>query len=100
MSDILDIAHDLAKDLHAVGAMDMVTMRKMDVLCLPPRRSFNGEDVRRIRAETKLSQPVFAVLLNVSSSTVAQWEQGLKQPSGAAARLLDVIERKGIQAIV
>ncbi|MFG6621386.1 hypothetical protein ACGYK3_17935 [Sulfitobacter sp. 1A05707] len=35
MSDILDITHDMAKDLHEVGAMDDITMRVMEELCRP-----------------------------------------------------------------
>jgi putative transcriptional regulator len=100
MSEILDMAHEMARDLHEVGAMDNITMRKMDVLCLPPRRNFSAEDVQRIRASTRMSQPVFAKLLNVGRTTVAQWEQGRKKPGGPAARLLDVIDRKGVEAIV
>ncbi len=46
-----------------------------------------------------MSQPIFAVMAGVGASTVAQWEQGLKKPGGASARLLDVIDRKGIAAI-
>ena len=42
---------------------------------------------------------IFAVMVGVGASTVAQWEQGNKKPSGASARLLDVIDRKGIEAI-
>jgi putative transcriptional regulator len=30
MSEILDIAHEMARDLFKVGAMDEITMRKMD----------------------------------------------------------------------
>jgi putative transcriptional regulator len=33
VSEILQIAHEMAQDLHEVGAMDDITMRKMDVLC-------------------------------------------------------------------
>ena len=40
MSDILNMAHDMAQDLHAVGAMDAITMRMMDELCLPKKRTF------------------------------------------------------------
>ena len=92
MSDILDQAHDMAKDLHAVGAMDAITMRMMDELCLPEKRTFTAADVRRIRRGTRMSQPVFAVMVGVGASTVAQWEQGLKNPGGSSARLLDVID--------
>ena len=40
MSEILDIAHEMAQDLFKAGAMDEITMRKMDALCLPPKRPF------------------------------------------------------------
>ncbi|MBF0304466.1 MAG: helix-turn-helix domain-containing protein [Alphaproteobacteria bacterium] len=72
----------------------------VDLLCLPPRRAFTAEDVRRIRASTHMSQPVFAALLNVGRTTVAQWEQGRKKPGGSAVRLLDLIDRKGVGVLV
>jgi len=99
MSEILDIAHEMAIDLHEVGAMDAITMRMMDELCLPAKRVFTADQVRRIRARTRMSQPVFALLLGVGANTVAQWEQGNKKPGGSSARLLDVIDRKGVEAI-
>lgn len=39
-----------------------------------------------------LSQPAFAAILNVTASTVRAWEQGRKEPSGAAERLLQVAD--------
>lgn len=33
MSEILDIAHEMAKDLYSVGAMDEATMLKVEELC-------------------------------------------------------------------
>ena len=33
MSEILDIAHEMAQDLFRVGAMDEITMREMEALC-------------------------------------------------------------------
>jgi putative transcriptional regulator len=79
--------------------MDAITMRMMDELCLPPKRTFSAADIKRLRNQTHMSQPVFAILLGVGTNTVAQWEQGHKKPSGASARLLDVIDRKGVEAI-
>ena len=38
MSDILKMAHDMAKDLHSVGALDQAAARMMDELCLPKAR--------------------------------------------------------------
>lgn len=45
------------------------------------------------------SQVVFAAFLNTSVSTVQKWEIGEKKPSGPSLKLLNVIERKGIEAL-
>lgn len=42
----------------------------------------------------KVSQPVFAALLGVKPSTIKAWEQGLKSPSGAASRLIQILSLK------
>jgi putative transcriptional regulator len=46
-----------------------------------------------------MSQAVFAAVLNTSVSTVQKWEIGAKRPSGPSLKLLDVIQRKGIEAV-
>lgn len=99
MSEILDNMHDLARSLHRAGAMDEITMKVMDGLCLPERRELGASEIRAIRKKTRMSQPVFAALIGVSASAVVQWEGGARKPGGPAARLLDIIDRKGIDAI-
>lgn len=49
--------------------------------------------IARARFETGLSQSQFANLLGVSKRTLEQWEQGRREPSGAAETLLKVAER-------
>ena len=90
--DVLATAHGLATALHRVGVLDAVNMRDMDRLCLPPRPDYGGPEIKRIRAATRMSQPVFARLLGVDKSAVAQWERGAKRPSGPALRLLEVLD--------
>lgn len=90
--DVLATAHGLATALHRVGAMTTLDMREMDRLCLPPRPDYGSSAVKRIRAATRMSQPVFARLLGVDKSAVAQWERGAKRPSGPALRLLEVLD--------
>lgn len=99
MSRILDNVHTTAKRLYAKRRIDDVTLWEFDSLCLPPKRSFTAEDVQRIRAGSHVSQAVFAAFLGVGRTTVAQWEQGAKKPSGPAAKLLDLVERKGISTL-
>lgn len=92
--EVLATAHDLAAALHRVGAMSALDMRAMDRLCLPPWPEYGSAEVRRIRAATRMSQPVFARLLGVDTSAVAQWEHRAKRPSGPASRLLEVLDPK------
>jgi len=99
MSKHLDIAYDMARALEKVGVMDAITMREIKALCLPPKRTFSAEQIRKIREATHTSRAVFAACLNVGLSTVEQWEMGLKKPSGPAAKLLDVVDRKGLDAL-
>jgi putative transcriptional regulator len=53
--------------------------------------------LRRERAKT--SQAVFARHLNLTVGYVSQLERGAKRPTGAALALLNVIKRKGIEAL-
>src|ERR1700735_1781622 len=99
MSEILDIAYDLAHPLVEVGAIDEITMRKLDALCLPPLQPRKPEDIRRIRTANHVSQAVFAAFLGTGKTTIQQWEQGQKKPGGPAQRLLDLIDRKGFAAL-
>ena len=45
------------------------------------------------RASIGLSQQEFALLLGVSARTLQDWEQGRREPTGAAKTLLRVAER-------
>lgn len=99
MSRILRTVHEAARDLRKAGLMDAVTMREFDALCLPPVKRYSATDIRRIRRRCKVSQAVFATYLNVGKTTVQQWEQGVKRPRGSSLKLLDVVDRKGLEAI-
>ena len=90
--EVLATAHRLAVALHRVGALDDRGMQEMDRLCPEPRPDYGERDVKRIRAATRMSQPVFARLLGVDKSAVAQWERGARRPSGPALRLLEVLD--------
>ncbi|MDE2060388.1 MAG: helix-turn-helix domain-containing protein [candidate division NC10 bacterium] len=49
--------------------------------------------VVRVRLKSGLSQAQFAAVLGVSKRTLEQWEQGRREPSGAAQTLLKIAEQ-------
>ena len=66
----------------------------------PIARPITGAEIRALRERARLSQAMFAQVLNVTVGYVSQLERGAKQPTGPALVLLDVIRRKGIEAIL
>lgn len=98
-SSILSVVHETAKGLRNAGIMDEITMREFDALCLPPVKTYQPQEIRRIRLRYRVSQSVFAAYLNVSKTSVASWESGGKKPGPTAAKLLNLVDRKGIEAI-
>jgi putative transcriptional regulator len=56
-------------------------------------------DVRKVRALTKLSQEKFADLLSIEPSTLRNWEQGRRQPTGAARALLRAIHNDPVAVL-
>ena len=60
-----------------------------------PAPVWTKKEIARLRKECfKVSQPVFAAYLSVKPSTIKAWEQGLKRPSGAASRLIQILSQK------
>lgn len=98
-SPILDAVHETAKGLRDAGVITETTMREFDAMCLPPVKKYTSNDIKRIRMRERVSQPVFAAYLNVTKSTVAQWEQGEKRPRGASLKLLALVDQKGLAAL-
>ncbi|MGI8465182.1 helix-turn-helix domain-containing protein [Pectobacterium punjabense] len=64
------------------------------------RASMDASRVRAIREREKISQSQLAGIINMSANSVQKWERGVSAPTGAALRILEVIERKGLSAIL
>jgi putative transcriptional regulator len=96
---------ETAKDMHNIGIMNdtdysKITMRHIGKEPVASVRPLTPDDIRSLRADARMSQAVFARHLNVTTGYVSQLERGAKHPTGAALVLLDVIRRKGIEAIL
>lgn len=72
-----------------------VTLRTTSVELPEPPAQYTAKDIKRIRARDQYSQGIFAMILNVSPKTVQAWEAGERNPSHAALRLLEIVD-KGI----
>lgn len=98
-SSILQALHETARGLHNAGAMDRLTLREFDRLCLPPVQPLRPEEIKKIRESSRVSQAVFARLLNTSLSTVQKWEIGQKKPTGTALKLLHLVQERGLEVV-
>ena len=99
-SRILEAVHETASDLRRLGFIDKRKMRKFDALCLDPVPDYDSKKIRALRDHLQLSQSVLAAVLNTSLSTVRKWEIGEKHPSGPSLKLLNLLERKGLEAVL
>lgn len=57
-----------------------------------PVKEYQAEQIKTIRRSVKMSQKSFASYLGVSEKTVEAWEAGTNHPSGAASRILNMME--------
>jgi putative transcriptional regulator len=67
-----------------------LTVRDVD---LKPPRPMGAKEVAAVRARLRVSQTVFARILNVSPRTVQAWETNARRPSDAALKLLTVARK-------
>jgi putative transcriptional regulator len=82
------------QDLLYAGLSTSFTERKLNELGIKiPSLTIGPAKIKDIRNKTHVSQNVFAKLLNVSPSSIRQWEQGKRIPTGSTKVLLDVLDK-------
>ena len=100
--ELLETAQDMrASGLMGKAAHEKITMRHLgqgidaSTAVVP-----SGKEIRAMREKANVSQAVFAHCLKLTVGYVSQLERGAKRPTGPTLVLLDVIRRKGIEAIL
>jgi putative transcriptional regulator len=88
----LPVAEQIRKGLeegirHARGEITLKTTT-VEIPDEPPE--IDAPTLVALRDQSRLSQAMFARLLNVSTKTVQSWEQGVRIPSHASRRLLQI----------
>lgn len=96
---VLAAVHKTASGLHRAGLIDVETMREFDALCLTPVEPMKPDEIRALRLREQVSQPVFALYLNVRKDAVSKWERGEKRPDGPSLKLLNLVKARGLKAI-
>jgi putative transcriptional regulator len=96
---------ETADDMRRAGVVDAATHAKITLRHLGDNADgmaepISGEEIRTLREDAHLRQAVFARYLNLTVGYVSQLERGVKRPTGPALVLLNVIRRKGIEAIL
>lgn len=95
---------EMATAQRRLGVMDegtwrQITVRHLGLGALPTAEPITGEEVRAVRERAHLSQAAFARYLNMTTGYVSQLERGATQAKGPALALLNVIRRRGIEAL-
>ena len=85
---------ETVQDLVNSGIKTSFTQKELNSLGVKiPEVKLTTTQIKEIREQMNLSQTVFAKLLNVSPSSIRQWEQGKRQPTGSTKVLLDLLQR-------
>ena len=96
MSDVITGTVQATAD-RAIGTM--ATLREFDASMLPVVQFLDSDEIKSIRLQVNVSQAVFSKCLNVSLSTVKQWERGEKRPRGTALLLLYMVSKRGLKIL-
>jgi len=99
-SRILEEMHETAKELKDAGFITKRRMIEYNALCLEPLPTYSSEKIQAIRKQCNISQTVMASVFNISPSTIRSWEGGAKHPSGPSLKLLNILERKGLEGLI
>lgn len=92
------------RGLHKIGAVSeaevtKTTLRMLGKDALPKVKRMSPSQIVAVREKTGVSQAVMAAFLNVAVSTISQWERGERHPTGAALKLLHVVNQNGIEVL-
>lgn len=98
-SGAFEAIHSAAAGMYRAGTIDKTTMRRFDESCLAVPEKIGPSQIKRIRENQHVSQPVFARYLNTSESTIEKWESGEKKPSGMALKLLAIVRKHGLKVL-
>jgi putative transcriptional regulator len=96
---------ETASDMHRLGILDKtrhekITIRHLGTQAVFAAEPISGEEIRKLRQRSRLSQAAFARCLNLTAGYVSQLERGTKEAKGAALALLNAVRRRGVEVVL
>ena len=79
-----DIGQEILDSINEIKAGDVGRVRVY----------ITADQIKAVREKVGVSQSSFAAMLNVSTRTLQEWEQGRRQPNGPARSLLAVAAKR------
>ena len=95
-SKIIDAMLGIANDLN----LSAITIKEIEALNLKQVKPLTASQIKKLRRREKLSQAVFAKILNVTVSTYQKWERGEVVPKGASLKLLCLTNNHGVGYVI
>jgi len=90
-----------SQGMHEAGIIDIQRLREYEALFRTNQvPQYTGESVKELRTRLNISQTVLAHVINTSAAAVRAWEAGTKKPGGPTCKLLDILDRKGLEAFL
>ena len=80
-----ELFEELSRSLREAGKIRRGEMKAGRVSKIDPKN-----DIVKVRGKLGLSQTKFAAILGISADTLQNWEQGRREPTGAAKVLLRI----------
>ncbi|MBN9416364.1 MAG: helix-turn-helix domain-containing protein [Candidatus Eremiobacteraeota bacterium] len=92
------VASEILQGLEEVLAFEQgkISLKTREVEVPDPPKVYGAAGVRQLREQLGYSQAFLARVVGVSTDAVSSWEQGLRNPSRSAARILEFLEEPSL----
>jgi len=90
MMEGLTELYEFAKGDKTKGRVRVVENKDLNVR---PLKTYDKDELKKIRLNNNLTIKTFADCFGVSKKTVESWERGDNSPSGASIRLFQLLEK-------
>jgi putative transcriptional regulator len=98
----------MAQRFNEVGAVSDDTVRNITARVQAQEQharreqheQMDGARIKMLRRRLGLSQADLAAVVNMSTTSVQKWERNAVKPQGAALRMLEIIEQKGVASLI